>query len=64
MFSVKGQLLLVSLVLCYVNLLLTLVIAFLKPLSGSSESLANAPEKIHGHMLKNPFYLFICLFTI
>jgi len=49
-FSVKGQLLLVSLVLCYVNLLFTLVIAFLKPLSGSSESLANAPEKMYGHM--------------
>jgi len=51
-FSVKGQLLLVSLVLCYVNLLFTLVIAFLKPLSGSCESLANAPEKMYGHMFK------------
>jgi len=51
-FSVKRQLLLVSLVLCYVNLLFTLVIAFLKPLSGSSKSLANAPGKIYGHMFK------------
>jgi len=51
-FSVKGQLLLVSLILCYFNLLFTLVIAYLKPLSGSSESLANAPDKIYGHMFK------------
>jgi len=29
-----------------------LVIAFLRPLSGSSESLANAPEKMYGHILK------------
>jgi len=57
MFSLKGQLLLVSLVLCYVNLLFTLVIAFLKPLSGSSKSLTNAPEKMYGHMLKK-FVLF------
>jgi len=55
MFSVKGQLLLVRLVLCYVNLLFTLVIAFLKPLSGSSESLANSPEKCMGICLKNAF---------
>jgi len=50
MFSVEGQLLLVSLILCYVNLLFNF--AFHKPLSGSSKSLANAPEKIYGHMFK------------
>jgi len=33
--------------------LFTLVIAFLKTLSGSSKSLANAPEKMYGHMFKN-----------
>jgi len=56
-FSVKGQLLLLSLILCYVNLLFTLVIAFLKLLSGSSESLANAPDKNYSHMLKYAFNL-------
>jgi len=60
MFSVKGQLLLVSLVLCYVNLLFTLVIAFLKPSSASTESLANAPEKMYGHMF-NKCVLFVYL---
>jgi len=52
--------LLVSLILCYVNLLFTLVIAFLKPLSGSSESLANAPDKIYDHMFKK-YVLFVYL---
>jgi len=64
MFSVKGHLLLVSLVICFVNLLFTLVIAFLKHLSGTSESLANVPKKRYGHTCsKNEFYLFICIYT-
>jgi len=62
-FSVEGQLLLVSLVLCFVYLFLALVIAFFKHLSGSSESLANAPKKSIGIGLKNASYLFICIFT-
>jgi len=49
-FFVKGQLLLVSLPLCFVNLLFTLVIAFLKHLSGASESLANAPDKFWAYV--------------
>jgi len=51
-FSVKEQLLLVSLFSCFVNFFLTLVIAFLKLLSGSSESLAHDSENIYGHILK------------
>jgi len=45
-FSVKGQLLLISIILCYVKSLFTMVIA------GSSESLANDPDKMYGHMFK------------
>jgi len=64
-FFVTRQLLLVSLVLCFVNLFFTLVIAFLKHLFGSSESLAYAPEKMYGHMLKKCDVLFyLCIYLL
>jgi len=67
MFSVQGQLLLVSLVLCFVNLFYTLVIAFLNHLSGSFKSLANALEKMYRHMFTKCVllvYLYIYLLEL